>query len=165
MDAVCYLFVASSGGSKDSCLSESLLPCLGVGCVKAVAFATGTHLFHAYLKQAMALDTLSNEIRRATTSMSGVARALEFLRPMYGTLKGAYDRMPPGENRGKLADIINVLATTTSDEGPRESLKFRLAGNTVRALNHLEERERRRLWSLGSFWYLETRWCGKAACG
>jgi hypothetical protein len=40
--------------------------------------------------------------------------------------------MPAGENRGKLADVISVLAITTQEEGERESLKYRLAGHTVR---------------------------------
>lgn len=81
----------------------------------------------------MALDTISNEIRTATTSMTSVPKPLKFLRPLYGTLKEAYERMSSGENRGKLADVISVLAMTTSEEGTRESLKFRLVGHTVRA--------------------------------
>ena len=81
--------------------------------------------------QGVALDTISSEIRTATTSMTSVPKPLKFLRPHYATLKAAYEAMPPGPNRGKLADVISVLAITTGEEGQRESLKFRLAGHTV----------------------------------
>lgn len=81
----------------------------------------------------MALDTSGNEIRTARTSMTSVPTPLTPLRPLHVIPKEAYERMPPGENRGKLADVMGVLAMTTSEEGTRESLKFCLAGHTVRA--------------------------------
>eukprot|EP00884_Botryococcus_braunii_P017607 jgi/Botrbrau1/452/Bobra.110_2s0098.1 len=45
--------------------------------------------------QGVALDTISHEIRTATTSMTSVPKPLKFLRPHYGTLKEAYEQMPP----------------------------------------------------------------------
>lgn len=80
--------------------------------------------------QKFALETISQEIRTATTSMTAVPKPLKFLRPHYDVLKQRFESLPAGENKHKLADVISVLAITTGKEGERESLKFRLLGST-----------------------------------
>ena len=81
--------------------------------------------------QSAALDNIAREIRTATTSMTSVPKPLKFLRPHYAVLKAIYERLPPGDNKTKLADILSVLAITAGAKGERESLKFRLLGSKV----------------------------------
>jgi 26S proteasome regulatory subunit N1 len=81
-----------------------------------------------FVQQALALQSISNEIRCATTSMTSVPKPLKFLRAHYDQLKAAFEEMAPGQNRQKLADIVSVLAMTCGREGAKESLKYRLAG-------------------------------------
>ena len=40
-----------------------------------------------------ALDTMSNLIKAATTSMTSVPKPLKFLRPHYDTIKGVYEKI------------------------------------------------------------------------
>ncbi|RCK64106.1 26S proteasome regulatory subunit RPN1 [Candida viswanathii] len=77
------------------------------------------------------LDTLKTFIKESTTSMTAVPKPLKFLRPNYPSLTELYDKWNKqyGEQDEivvKLADILSVLATTYSDEGNRDSLKYRL---------------------------------------
>lgn len=78
-----------------------------------------------------ALDTLKTFIKESTTSMTAVPKPLKFLRPHYPALTELYDKwskqyLEKDEIVVKLADILSVLATTYSDEGNRDSLKYRL---------------------------------------
>lgn len=78
-----------------------------------------------------ALDTLKTFIKESTTSMTAVPKPLKFLRPHYPSLTELYDKwskqyLEKDEIVVKLADILSVLATTYSDEGNRDSLKYRL---------------------------------------
>lgn len=75
------------------------------------------------------MDSIRKEIKEATSSMTSVPKPLKFLRAHYDTLKSIFEKLPPGQNRTTLADVISVLAMTSSKEGARESLKFRLAGS------------------------------------
>ncbi|GMY10201.1 26S proteasome non-ATPase regulatory subunit 2 homolog A [Fagus crenata] len=78
--------------------------------------------------QRVALESMRQEIRTSTSSMTSVPKPLKFLRPHYGTLKAFYDTMGDSELKKYLADILSVLALTMSAEGERESLKYRLEG-------------------------------------
>lgn len=77
----------------------------------------------------LALDSMRQEIRTSTSSMTSVPKPLKFLRPHYGTLKSFYETMDDLDQKKHLADILSVLALTMSAEGERESLKFRLLGS------------------------------------
>nr|GME13348.1 26S proteasome non-ATPase regulatory subunit 2 homolog A-like [Ipomoea batatas] len=79
--------------------------------------------------QMAALESMRQEIRSATSSMTSVPKPLKFLRPHYGTLKLHYEKMPDSDTKKLLADILSVLALTMSVEGERESLKYRLLGS------------------------------------
>ncbi|KAL3695426.1 hypothetical protein R1sor_009502 [Riccia sorocarpa] len=78
--------------------------------------------------QKMALESMRQEIRTATSSMTSVPKPLKFLRPHYRTLKGYFETMQSDELKRLLADIISVLALTMSEENERESLHYRLLG-------------------------------------
>ncbi|XP_073010327.1 26S proteasome non-ATPase regulatory subunit 2 homolog A-like [Typha latifolia] len=79
--------------------------------------------------QKLALESMRQEIRTATSSMTSVPKPLKFLRPHYGTLKAYFEIMPESDLKKYLADILSVLALTMSAEGERESLKYRLLGS------------------------------------
>ncbi|GLU06370.1 hypothetical protein SLE2022_234100 [Rubroshorea leprosula] len=79
--------------------------------------------------QKVALESMRQEIRTSTSSMTSVPKPLKFLRPHYGTLKVYYETMPDSDLKKYLADILSVLALTMSAEGERESLKYRLLGS------------------------------------
>ncbi|KAK6785144.1 hypothetical protein RDI58_018599 [Solanum bulbocastanum] len=79
--------------------------------------------------QKVALESMRQEIRTSTSSMTSVPKPLKFLRPHYGTLKGYYEKMPDSDLKKLMADILSVLALTMSAEGERESLKYRLVGS------------------------------------
>ncbi|EOA18379.1 hypothetical protein CARUB_v10006910mg [Capsella rubella] len=78
--------------------------------------------------QKAALESMRQEIRDATSSMTSVPKPLKFLRPHYGTLKEFHIKMADSDLKKMLADILSVLALTMSAEGERESLKYRLTG-------------------------------------
>ncbi|MCL7037279.1 hypothetical protein MKW94_003220 [Papaver nudicaule] len=79
--------------------------------------------------QKLALESMRQEIRTSTSSMTSVPKPLKFLRPHYGTLKTFFVTMEDSELKKYLADILSVLALTMSAEGERESLKYRLLGS------------------------------------
>uniref|UniRef100_A0A0D3F0N6 26S proteasome non-ATPase regulatory subunit 2 homolog n=1 Tax=Oryza barthii TaxID=65489 RepID=A0A0D3F0N6_9ORYZ len=80
--------------------------------------------------QKLALESMRQEIRSATSSMTSVPKPLKFLRPHYGTLKSYFETMPESSDLKRyMADILSVLALTMSAEGERESLKYRLLGS------------------------------------
>ncbi|GMH12107.1 hypothetical protein Nepgr_013948 [Nepenthes gracilis] len=79
--------------------------------------------------QKVALESMRQEIRTSTSSMTSVPKPLKFLRPHYGTLKAYYETMKDSDQKKFLADILSVLALTMSAEGERESLKYRLLGS------------------------------------
>ncbi|XP_026447972.1 26S proteasome non-ATPase regulatory subunit 2 homolog A-like isoform X2 [Papaver somniferum] len=79
--------------------------------------------------QKLALESMRQEIRTSTSSMTSVPKPLKFLRPHYGTLKTYFETMEDSELKKYLADILSVLALTMSVEGERESLKYRLLGS------------------------------------
>ncbi|KAJ7533199.1 hypothetical protein O6H91_13G037300 [Diphasiastrum complanatum] len=79
--------------------------------------------------QKLALESMRQEIRTSTSSMTSVPKPLKFLRPHYRTLITFYETMSDFELKRYLADIISVLALTMSEEGARESLRYRLLGS------------------------------------
>ncbi|GJN39263.1 hypothetical protein PR202_gb28369 [Eleusine coracana subsp. coracana] len=79
--------------------------------------------------QKLALESMRQEIRTATSSMTSVPKPLKFLRPHYGTLKSYFETMPDSDLKKYMADILSVLALTMSVEGERESLKYRMMGS------------------------------------
>ncbi|KAH7860218.1 hypothetical protein Vadar_010834 [Vaccinium darrowii] len=79
--------------------------------------------------QKVALESMRQELRTSTSSMTSVPKPLKFLRPHYATLNAYYDTMADSEVKKFLADILSVLAMTMSAEGERESLKYRLLGS------------------------------------
>ncbi len=79
--------------------------------------------------QAMALASIGDQIRTATTSMTSVPKPLKFLRHHYATLQSVYDGLPDSnKNKKQLADVLSVLAMTSGKPGARESLRYKLAG-------------------------------------
>ncbi|KAG8095291.1 hypothetical protein GUJ93_ZPchr0012g21808 [Zizania palustris] len=79
--------------------------------------------------QKLALESMRQEIRTATSSMTSVPKPLKFLRPHYGTLKAYFETMADTDMKKYMADILSVLALTMSAEGERESLKYRKIGS------------------------------------
>ncbi|CAN7109042.1 unnamed protein product [Brassica rapa subsp. narinosa] len=79
--------------------------------------------------QKAALESMRQEIRASTSSMTSVPKPLKFLRPHYGTLKELHKNMAESDLKKLLADILSVLALTMSAEGERESLGYRLTGS------------------------------------
>lgn len=71
-----------------------------------------------------ALQTLSNQIRASTTSMTSVPKPLKFMRPHYATMKEIYSNLKQAEVMKLCADIVSVLAMTMGEK--RECLKYRL---------------------------------------
>ncbi|KAF8090296.1 hypothetical protein N665_0479s0001, partial [Sinapis alba] len=78
--------------------------------------------------QRAALESMRQEIRASTSSMTSVPKPLKFLRPHYGTLKAFHQTMSDSDLKKYLSDILSVLALTMSAEGERESLSYRLIG-------------------------------------
>ncbi|CAN8230161.1 unnamed protein product [Cochlearia groenlandica] len=78
--------------------------------------------------QKAALESMRQEIKASTSSMTSVPKPLKFLRPHYGTLKEVHVTMAESDLKKLLADILSVLALTMSAEGKRESLIYRLIG-------------------------------------
>uniref|UniRef100_A0A2P2M5E1 RPN1 N-terminal domain-containing protein n=1 Tax=Rhizophora mucronata TaxID=61149 RepID=A0A2P2M5E1_RHIMU len=72
--------------------------------------------------QKLALDSMRQEIRTSTSSMTSVPKPLKFLRPHYGALKTYYETMADSDLKKYLADILSVLALTMSAEGERVNL-------------------------------------------
>ncbi|KAI3406027.2 hypothetical protein KGF56_001246 [Candida oxycetoniae] len=79
------------------------------------------------------LDSMKKFIQESTTSMTAVPKPLKFLRPHYPTLSKIYNEWlelcSDSEKSTivlELADILSVLAMTYSNEGKRDSLKYRL---------------------------------------
>lgn len=64
--------------------------------------------------QKFALETLSNEIKTATASMTSVPKPLKFLRPHYEELKDFFAMSPEGDNKVwmKSANKKNYLHLT-----------------------------------------------------
>jgi 26S proteasome regulatory subunit N1 len=80
---------------------------------------------------ALALELMRKEIKSATSSMTSVPKPLKFLRPHFETLIQTFDAMVDGDNKSALADILSVLAMTFSKAGSRESLKYKMQGNST----------------------------------
>lgn len=78
----------------------------------------------------LALEIMRKEIKSATSSMTSVPKPLKFLRPFFETLMKNFDDMVSGDNKLALADILSVLAMTFAKAGSRESLKYKLLGNS-----------------------------------
>lgn len=78
--------------------------------------------------QKLALQSIINEIRTATATMTSVPKPLKFLSPHVDALKARCEALPAGsEPRALLADVVSVLCTTVgAKEGVRDALKFRL---------------------------------------
>ncbi|XP_051174132.1 26S proteasome non-ATPase regulatory subunit 2 [Leptopilina boulardi] len=74
-----------------------------------------------------ALESLQNQIRASTTSMTSVPKPLKFMRPHYDTMKSIYENISDPKAKELCSDIISVLAMTMG-EG-RECLKYRLFGS------------------------------------
>ena len=81
---------------------------------------------------ALALELMRKEIKSATSSMTSVPKPLKFLRPHFQTLIKNFDDMKDShEAKKSLADILSVLAMTFSKAGSRDSLKYKLLGNSI----------------------------------
>ncbi|KAI5954327.1 RPN1 [Candida jiufengensis] len=80
------------------------------------------------------LESLKKFIQESTTSMTAVPKPLKFLRPSYPSLTELYEQWTEKFGKSnqivaKLADILSVLAMTYSNEGKKESLKYRILSN------------------------------------
>ena len=63
--------------------------------------------------------------------MTSVPKPLKFLRPHFPDLKVIFETWGKSSNKALFAEILSVLAMTYSDNGERETLKFRLLANDV----------------------------------
>lgn len=80
--------------------------------------------------QKLALETIRNEIRSATSSMTSVPKPLKFLRNHFVPLKKHYAQMNHSDNKVFLADVLSVLAMTMGDELQCESLRYKIRGSS-----------------------------------
>jgi 26S proteasome regulatory subunit N1 len=76
-----------------------------------------------------ALETMVQEVRTSTSSMTSVPKPLKFLRPHYATLKANYEVAKADASKTLLADVLSLLAMTMAEEGKRESLDYKLLGS------------------------------------
>eukprot|EP00612_Vaucheria_litorea_P000991 CAMPEP_0171460092 /NCGR_PEP_ID=MMETSP0945-20130129/5098_1 /TAXON_ID=109269 /ORGANISM="Vaucheria litorea, Strain CCMP2940" /LENGTH=905 /DNA_ID=CAMNT_0011986209 /DNA_START=83 /DNA_END=2800 /DNA_ORIENTATION=+ len=76
-----------------------------------------------------ALAYISKVIRSATTSMTSVPKPLKFLRSHYNALESTYQSISEIEIKKSLADILSILAMTSTSQEERASLKYKLNGN------------------------------------
>lgn len=78
----------------------------------------------------LCLLTLKTHIKDSTTSMTAVPKPLKFLRPSFPALKDLYNKWveiyKDSDIVAQLADVLSVLAMTYSDDGKRDSLRYRL---------------------------------------
>jgi 26S proteasome regulatory subunit N1 len=82
----------------------------------------------------MAIQSIAEEIRTATASMTSVPKPLKFLRPHYDTLKTHFESLTASApHRAELADVISVLAMTSAAEDSRETLRYKLASGATEA--------------------------------
>ncbi|KAK6455502.1 putative proteasome non-ATPase subunit [Scheffersomyces xylosifermentans] len=77
------------------------------------------------------LSALKTFIKDSTTSMTAVPKPLKFLRPHFPSFTELYDKWVERFGKDslivvKFADVLSVLAMTYSDDGKKESLKYRL---------------------------------------
>jgi 26S proteasome regulatory subunit N1 len=80
--------------------------------------------------QKLALQSITKEIKTATSSMTSVPKPLKFLLAHTEALKASFEKLTNAESRSLLADIISVMATTTAPkEGVRDALKYKLLGS------------------------------------
>lgn len=88
----------------------------------------GCLVFYGAGVQKLALQSIINEIRTSTATMTSVPKPLKFLSPHADALKARCEQLPAGsESRMLLADVVSVLSTTVAaKEGVRDALKFRL---------------------------------------
>ncbi|KAJ4835934.1 hypothetical protein Tsubulata_021859 [Turnera subulata] len=73
------------------------------------------------------IEELRLKLRDLTSSLHWKPKLLEFVKPYYEALKACYETMDDSDSRKHLADILSVLAPTTS---PGESLDYKLLGST-----------------------------------
>mmetsp|Transcript_89131 Transcript_89131/g.277051 ORF Transcript_89131/g.277051 Transcript_89131/m.277051 type:complete len:880 (+) Transcript_89131:2-2641(+) len=76
----------------------------------------------------LALETMVNELKTSTSSMTSVPKPLKFLRPHYPILTEHYAKMPESSLKSFFADLLSILSTTMQKEGSRQILKYRLQG-------------------------------------
>lgn len=74
-----------------------------------------------------ALESMGNEIRTSTSSMTAVPKPLKFLRPHYEEMKEIYESMDDSHNKKSLADILSVISMTVENQN-KDTLKYRLSG-------------------------------------
>ncbi|MCO5585287.1 hypothetical protein L7F22_039220 [Adiantum nelumboides] len=63
--------------------------------------------------------------------MTSVPKPLKFLRPHFGELKTTFESWSSSADKALFSEILSVLAMTYSDNGQRETLKFRLLASQV----------------------------------
>lgn len=73
------------------------------------------------------LESLRNQIRASTTSMTSVPKPLKFMRPHYSTVKEVYNKIVDQPTKEMCADVLSVLAMTMGDA--RDCLKYRMLGS------------------------------------
>ena len=76
-----------------------------------------------------ALETMVQEVRTSTSSMTSVPKPLKFLRPHFGTLKENYEKASAGPAKTMMADVLSLLAMTMGEDSVRESLSYKLLGS------------------------------------
>ena len=63
--------------------------------------------------------------------MTSVPKPLKFLRPHYPDLKEIFETWPSSSDKALFSEILSVLAMTYTDNGQRETLKFRLLASEI----------------------------------
>ncbi|XP_055388630.1 uncharacterized protein LOC129617418 [Condylostylus longicornis] len=77
----------------------------------------------------LALQTLSLQLRGATTTMTSVPLPLKFLRPYFGDIELHYESLPDdNSNKTAIADVLSILATVVPND-TRKALHYRLRGS------------------------------------
>ncbi|KAI9728197.1 MAG: proteasome regulatory particle base subunit [Chrysothrix sp. TS-e1954] len=77
-----------------------------------------------------AIEAIKNLIKTSTSSVTAVPKPLKFLRPHYEQLEKTYESWPAGDNKTSLADMLSVLAMTSTSEDKPDLLKYRLLAPT-----------------------------------
>jgi 26S proteasome regulatory subunit N1 len=75
-----------------------------------------------------ALEGIREEVQTATSSMTSVPKPLKFLIDHYQTIRGEHGKTRDEAFEKDLADLISVLAITSSEEKSFDSLNFVMKG-------------------------------------
>mmetsp|Transcript_29698 Transcript_29698/g.97120 ORF Transcript_29698/g.97120 Transcript_29698/m.97120 type:complete len:931 (-) Transcript_29698:31-2823(-) len=87
---------------------------------------------HSASERSEQLGLMSSEIKNATTTMTSVPKPLKFLRPHYGKLAEAFERVHDPAVRADFADMLAVLSMVCVAEEENQCLKWKMQGHVDR---------------------------------